>query len=399
MQVQWKHQFSRRSFLHSMATSIGVLAVPALTEGRLMGQFRGHDKAEGPPVVNGVYLDANENPLGPSPASIRAAQDIVPSGGRYYRYLTNQLVKTFASQEGLKPEYIVAYPGSSVPLSQAIVSYTSPQRSFVTVDPGYDGASRVAEAIGSKVVKVPLTSAFEHDVEAMIAQGPDAGILYVCNPNNPTGTITSREKIDYLLAHKPKDAIVIVDEAYIHYTSEKSAIDLVRSDQDVIVLRTFSKIYGMAGMRCGLAIARPDLLAKLGRFGRVLLPIPSVAAAKASLDDQSLIPARKKEVADVREETFDWLRSHHYSFIPSVTNFFQLDTKRPGQDVIDLMSDHQVYIGRVWPIMPTWVRITIGTRPEMERFKAAFQQVIETPATAMGRMPRIARGTTDDFIC
>jgi histidinol-phosphate aminotransferase len=364
-----------------------------------MGQWRGHDKAEGPPVANGVYLDANENPLGPSSAAIRAGQDIFPSGGRYHRYLTNELVRTFASQEGLKPEYIVAYPGSSVPLSQAIVSYTSPQRSFVTVDPGYDGASRVAEAIGSRVVKAPLTSAFEHDVKAMIAHAPDAGILYVCNPNNPTGTITSREKIEYLLAHKPKDAIVIVDEAYIHYTSETSAIDLVRRDQDVIVLRTFSKIYGMAGLRCGLAIARPDLLARMGRFGRVLLPIPSVVAAKASLDDRSLVLERKKEVANVREETFDWLRSHHYSYIPSVTNFFQLDTKRPGQEVIDLMSDHQVFIGRVWPIMPTWVRVTVGTRPEMERFKTVLQQVIETPTAASNRIPRASLNAADDLIC
>lgn len=373
---------SRRSFMQWMAVSAGALSIPLLTEQELAAQWRGKDKAAGPPVSGGVYLDANENPLGPSPAATAAAQNVVASGGRYYRYFTTELVRTFAEQEGLKPEYVVTYPGSNEPLNYSILSYTSPKRSLVTADPGYEAAFRAAEAAGARVVQVPLTANHEHDVRAMIAQAPDAGVIYICNPNNPTGTVTSYQAIEYALAHKPQDAVVLVDEAYIHYTNEKSAIGLVAQDKDVIVLRTFSKIYGMAGLRCGFVIGRPDLLAKLKNFGKVLVPITAAVAAKASLDDPTLVPQRRKIVADIRQETFHWLRQNNYSFIPSATNCFLVDGKRPAQETMDLMSDRKVFIGRSWPALPTWVRITIGTREEMLKFRAAFQEVANLPASS-----------------
>ena len=129
-------------------------------------------------------------------------------------------------------------------------------------------------------MKVPLTSTYAHDVKAMLAAAPDAGMFYICTPNNPTGTLTSHSDIEFLLANKPKDSILLVDEAYIHFSDATTALDLVKADKDVIVLRTFSKIYGMAGLRCGFAIARPDLLEKMGAFsGWSAMPITAVAAA------------------------------------------------------------------------------------------------------------------------
>jgi histidinol-phosphate aminotransferase len=230
----------------------------------------------------------------------------------------------------------------------------------------------------------------------MLAAAPDAGVFYICTPNNPTGTLTAHADIEYLVANKPKGSIVLVDEAYIHFSDATSAIDLVKADKDVIVLRTFSKIYGMAGLRCGFAIGRPDLLSRIdGMQGWNAMPVTAVVAAVASLKDSSLVPERKQINAGIRQETFAWLDRNRYSYIPSESNCFMLDTRRPGKKVIDAMAHQNVFIGRIWPVMPTFVRITVGTRPEMERFQAAFKKVMD--GTAVGRLsqPRVVPETLD----
>jgi histidinol-phosphate aminotransferase len=216
----------------------------------------------------------------------------------------------------------------------------------------------------------------------MLAAAPDAGLFYVCTPNNPTGTLTPHSAIEQLVAAKPKGSVVLVDEAYIHFSDGVSAIDLVKANQDIIVLRTFSKIYGMAGIRCGVAIARPDLLAKLENFGGwSAMPITAVAAATASLRHEHLVPERKQLNAASRQKSFDWLTSQGYAYVPSQTNFFMLDAKRPAKEVIDAMAKRNVYIGRPWPVWPTHVRVTVGTQPEMDAFQEAFQAVMKNSAT------------------
>jgi histidinol-phosphate aminotransferase len=181
-----------------------------------------------------------------------------------------------------------------------------------------------------------------------------------------------------LVERKPKGSIVLVDEAYIHFSGGVTALDLVKADKDVVVLRTFSKIYGMAGLRCGFAIGRPDLLAKITNFsGWNSLPVTAVAAALTSLEDASVVPERKRMNAAVRGETFEWLDRAGYKYIPSVSNCFMLDTKRPAKEIIAAMAARNVFIGRAWPVWPTHVRITVGTKPEMEKFQAAFQEVMQ----------------------
>jgi len=212
----------------------------------------------------------------------------------------------------------------------------------------------------------------------MLAAAPDAGLFYLCTPNNPTGTLTPHSDIEYLLEHKPKGAIVLVDEAYIHFSDGTTVLDLVKADKDVIVLRTFSKIYGMAGLRCGLAIGRPDLLEKISGFsGWNSLPVTAVAAAITSLGDASLVPERKKLNAAVRADTFTFLDRSGYSYTPSASNCFMLDTKRPTKEIIEAMAARNVFIGRAWPVWPTHVRITVGTKAEMEKFQAAFREVMQ----------------------
>jgi len=287
-------------------------------------------------------------------------------------------VNTFAQGEGLNPDYVQIFPGSSPPLRFAVVAFTSSQKSYVTADPGYEAGMMASAATGARVVKVPLTKAYAHDVKAMIAAAPDAGLFYVCSPNNPTGTLTPHADIEYLVENKPKGSIVLVDEAYIHFCDAPSTLDLVKAGKDLVVLRTFSKTYGMAGLRCGFAVARPDLLEKImDRAGWNFMPITALVAASASLKDPQLVPERKRINTAVRQETFLWLDRNGYSYIPSESNCFLLDTKRPGRQVIDAMAQQNVFIGRIWPIMPTCVRITVGTHDEMQRFQAALQRVMQ----------------------
>jgi histidinol-phosphate aminotransferase len=371
--------FSRRSFLQ---LSAAVAAFNIVNEPMLAAAARHH-----PFSKDAVMIDSNENPLGPSQPARDAMSAIIPLGGRYLDNLTDELIHTFAQQEGLNPDYIHAFPGSTPPLRFTVVAFTSPQRSYVGADPGYEAGPFAAAATGARAVKVPLTKTYAHDVKAMIAAAPDAGLFYICNPNNPTGTLTPHTDLEYLVENKPKGSVVMVDEAYIHLCDAPSALDFVKAGKDVVVLRTFSKAYGMAGLRCGFAIARPELLDKImDRSGWNFMPITALVAASASLKDPSLVPERKRINASVRQETFQWLDRNGYSYIPSESNCFLLDTKRPAKQVIDAMAQQNVFIGRIWPIMPTCTRITVGTQEEMEKFQAALQKAMRG-ATAFSLPP------------
>jgi histidinol-phosphate aminotransferase len=360
---------SRRAFLQlsAAAATFHIVSEPMLAAA-----------ARRPAPKDGVMIDSNENPLGPCQSARDAISAIIPQGGRYLDNLTDELIHTFAQQEGLNPDYVHAFPGSSPPLRFAVIAFTSPQKSYVTADPGYEAGMMAAPASQARIVKVPLTKTYAHDVKAMLAAAPDAGLFYICSPNNPTGTLTPHSDIEYLVENKPKGSVVMVDEAYIHFCDAPSTLDLVKAGKDVVVLRTFSKTYGMAGLRCGFAIARPDLLEKImDRAGWNFMPVTALVAASASLKDPRLVPERRRINASIRQETFQWLDRNGYSYIASESNCFLLDTKRPGKQVIDAMAKQNVFIGRIWPVLPDHVRITVGTHDEMRQFQEAFQKVMQ----------------------
>ncbi len=373
--------FSRRSFLQVSTAASAALAFRVVTEPMLA-------YAKSPSIpVDGVRINANENPLGPCAAARSALVAIIPETGRYRFNSAEEFVKLYAQSVGVGADQVRIFAGSSEPLHYTVMAFTSPKASYVTADPGYEAGMFAAERAGARVVKVPLTKTYAHDVRAMIAAAPDAGVFYVCTPNNPTGTLTSLSDIEYLLENKPKGSIVLVDEAYIHFCDAPSAIELVKTGHDLIVLRTFSKLYGMAGLRCGFAIGRADLVEKVENYGGGNpMPVTAIAAASASLKDPQLVPERKRINTEIREETFQWLDRNGYSYIPSVSNCFMLDTKRPAKEVIAAMAQQNVFIGRIWPVMPTYARITVGTREEMNQFQVALQKVMK--GTAVGRMPR-----------
>ena len=386
-QISGLRNDSRRTFLQWSVAAAAASAFHIVNEPLLAAAAVDHEHKPFPPGA--VVIDANENPLGPCDAAQAAVVSMAPQGGRYSYWLTDELVDTFAEQQGLKREYIHVFPGSSEPLHFSVLAFTSPSRSYVTADPGYESGMHTAKISGARVVNVPLTKTYAHDIPAMLAAAPDAGLFYVCTPNNPTGTLTPHADIEQLVAKKPKGSVVLVDEAYIHFADGAvSAIDLVKAGQDVIVLRTFSKIYGMAGLRCGFAIARPDLLTKLIDCGGwSALPITAVAAATASLKHEHLVSERKLLNATIRQKTFDWLGSHGYSYVPSQTNFFMVDTKRPAKEVIDSMAAKNVFIGRIWPVWPTYSRITVGTQAEMDAFMTAFDAVMKNAKTVSFARP------------
>ena len=373
---------SRRTFLGLSAAASAALAFRVVTE-PMLAHARVRNLPKEAIKEGAIRIDANENPLGPGASAREAASAIVAQGGRYSDWLTDDLVKLLAETEGLKPEQLRVYAGSSEPLHHTVAAFTSPQRSYVTADPGYEAGMFAAKAIGAKVVKVPLTKTYAHDVKAMLAAAPDAGVFYVCNPNNPTGTLTSHSDIESLVENKPKGSVVLVDEAYIHFSDAVSVMDLVRAGKDVILLRTFSKIYGMAGLRCGAVFGRPDLLEKIEDYGGWnFMPITAMVAASASLKDAQLVPERKRINATIRGQVFAWLDRNGYSYVPSESNCFMLDTKSPAKAAIDAMAKQNVFIGRIWPVWPTYTRITVGTAPEMEQFQAAWRKVMSGAVTA-----------------
>lgn len=363
---------SRRAF--ARAAALGALPLPVLTE-RALAQLS--YPGEAPP--DAVLLNANENPLGPCAEALEAMQQALRKGGRYQFGETLRLARTAARLEGVPESHVQSYAGSSDPLHRVVLAFCGPGRAFVTADPGYEAGERAAAFMQAPVLRVPLTKDYAHDVEAMLrAAGKEAGVFYICNPNNPTGTLTPRDAIDHLVRSKPAGSVVLVDEAYIHFCQAPSCMEKVREGRDVFVLRTFSKIYGMAGLRAGLAFARPDLLDRIRPYGTGFLPATGMAGAIASLEAGGVVAERREYMRKVREDLMAWLREHHIDFVPSVSNKIMIRTAKPGRETAAAMRERKVIIGRSWPSWPNHVRVTLGTPEEMAKFKAAFLQVISS---------------------
>ena len=392
---------SRRAFMRTLgAASAAAAALPTMAFGQPQpqtaapqatgsGSHRGmSDMGEMRPLSpDTVIISSNENPLGPAQSAISAICTTASMGGRYHMEETFKTVQCFNDQFGLKRGYSALFPGSGGPLDLALMSNIGPDKPLVYGDPSYEQGFRAADTMKAPKVPVKLNAKYAHDVKAMLAAHPSPGAYYIVNPNNPTGTMTPREDIVWLLKNKPAGSVVIVDEAYHHFSDDDSVIDLAAQDQDLIVLRTFSKIYGMAGLRAGFAVARPDLLAK---FATVAAPartlasisITSSAAARASLEDKSIVPLRKKINSDIRSETLEFLTKHGYKIIPgSQGNMFMVDVSRPGHDFQQAMLKENVAIGRSWAAMPTYVRVTVGTKPEMQKFQTAFVKCMDMKGT------------------
>lgn len=344
----------------------------------LLGRLDWAVAAPPPANTDTVLLNYNESPYGPSQAARAAMQQGIASSGRYpYKHMY-ALAALFAEQQGIAEEQVAVFAGSMAALRYAVLAFTDETHGLVMATPSYEVPRQAAESNKAPVKEVDLNAEHAHDVPAMLAADPQAGMLYLCNPNNPTGTITPIDVIRQALANKPKGSVLVVDEAYIDFADAPSVVSWVKDHDDLLVLRTFSKIYGMAGARLGLAIGHPDLLERLAVFGGDNVPAgPTLLAGLASLEDVKLRPQRKALNTQLRDETIAWLKGRGFTCTASQANCFMIDVKQPASQVIEKLAARGVLIGRVWKNWPQWVRVTVGNRREMARFREVFAEKIE----------------------
>lgn len=332
-------------------------------------------------VKGAVRIGSNECWTGPFPSGVEAAAKAASLGNWYdpdnYK---GDLVKTVATVEGIPESHVMLWPGSGGPLVSIVAAYCSPTKGLVSADPTFESAWRVADYMKAPIAKAPQAIGKGHDVKAMLAANPNAGLYYICTPNNPTGTITPLADIEWLLANKPADSLLLVDEAYIHFSEAMSAAKLVAGRKDLIVMRTFSKLFGMAGVRLGLTFADPEVQKRIMLFGPTAggLSITAMACGNAVYSEAALIKARREECAANREETIAWLKKKGLSVQPgSQANMFMVDWKKPAKEMQAalLATPEKVQIGRNWPIWPTVSRVTVGSADDMAKFRSAVEKV------------------------
>lgn len=337
----------------------------------------------GPAAVGAVRIASNECWTGPFSEGVAAAAMLAREGNRYEPNNEHaKLLAAVADVEAIPQDHVLAWPGSSDPLNRVVVTFCSPERGLVTANPSYEQSWRTSKWLGVPLERVPLTPDYKHDVKAMLAANPDAGLYYVCSPNNPTGTVTPLEDIVWLAANKPKDAVLVVDEAYIHFSGTPSAAGLAASRDDVIVLRTFSKLFGMAGMRLGLTFANPSLYEKMMRYDgqqvTFMVPMTAMACGTASLPLANKITSRRAEMIAVREATMAHLAKRGITTIPSQANMFLADwgSFATPAEMQEKFLAKGVQIGRSWDVWPTMSRITVGSADDMEKFRLALDRIL-----------------------
>ncbi|MVT44702.1 aminotransferase class I/II-fold pyridoxal phosphate-dependent enzyme [Chitinophaga oryziterrae] len=327
-------------------------------------------------------LFANENPFGPS---AKAKQAMIDSLSTSYQYQLNQvqdLEAKICAYEGIDSKMLVTGAGSSPLLLGTALALCSKGGNVITADPTYEDLPTRCENVGAKWIKVPLTKDYKHDLDAMEkAINADTKLVYICNPNNPTGTIVDTDKLKSFCERVSKKVTVFVDEAYIDYLPDPKSstlISSVKSGQNIIVARTFSKIYGLAGMRIGYVIAQPEMIALLGNYadsGLFLLSAPSVAAAAASYQDTAYMQATQQKTAASKQYLYDTLKAEGYTYIPSSTNFVMFPLKMDGTRFTDEMMKRGVGL-RHWKLNnEEWCRISIGRMDEMQAFATAFKEL------------------------
>lgn len=326
-------------------------------------------------------IDANECWAGPLMPGQIAAQNMIAYGNRYAPHdERGDFINAVTQVEGVPYDHVAPWPGSSDPLSRAIITFCSPTKGLVTADPTFELAGRTAEWLGAPVKRVPLTKDFRHDVKAMLAADPNAGLYYICTPNNPTGTITPIEDIKWLVLNKPAGSTVLIDEAYTHFAGVPVASPFAVKYSDVIVMRTFSKIFGMAGMRMGYIMTRPANIARMMRYDGGMqsgaLPLPSLVCATASLTAKPLIAARRSEMEAARGFALEHVKKRGFAVLPTSANMFMVDWHASPASAMQIAFRSQsVEIGRSWPIWPTVSRVSVGSMTDMQNFVIALDRV------------------------
>ena len=370
----------------TLAGALGAAAGAALLDTRFGRTAAAASVRRGMPL-DVVQLNSNENPYGPSPKALEAAQRAQSVFNRYPDSLDDEARRAIAKHHGVALERIVLGCGSSEILQMADTAFTGPGKVAVAAEPTFEAVLDYARVLRAEPVKVPLTTDFRHDLPKMAAAcNEKTGLVYVCNPNNPTGTIVTGDEVAAFAAKVPASATILVDEAYHHFVEDsryRSACELMEKHPNVVVARTFSKIYGMAGLRLGYAIGSETKIAEMAKFATYSNANAAVlSAALASLADPDLVARARKAINDTRRWLVAEMTKQGRRTIPSETNFVMIDVGGDVAPLIPAFRDKKILVGRKFPSLPNWLRVSIGKPEEMQSFAAALKEIAPAMAAA-----------------
>jgi histidinol-phosphate aminotransferase len=362
---------SRRRFAATLAgVSVGALVGGESAEASL--------PADAAP--DSIQLNSNENPYGPSPRALEALSRAQAVAARYPDAAERRLYEAIAAAHAVAPEQVVFGCGSGEVLQMAAMARLGPGRTLVACETTFEAVLGYAKVAAAETVKVPLAADFRHDLPRMLAACDErTGLVYVCNPNNPTGTMVTRDELALFLERVPKSATVLVDEAYHHFVEDKayaSAFEWLPRLPNLLLVRTFSKAYGLAGLRIGYGVAHADL-ARAVRAHAAFdnANTGALAAALASFGDEGHLQAQKTLNRDARAWLCRELDKDGRRYIPSHANFVMIDLGRDVAPVVEAFRRRDILVGRRFPSMPTWLRVTIGTPAEMRAFVDALRSI------------------------
>ena len=334
-----------------------------------------------PVVPMKARLSANENPFGPSDKAKKAILEALPTSYQYPFMSLGDLVQKISDFEKVKKENILLASGSSPLLMAAGLYYGKPGSNIITGDPSYPDLPSRAEKMGAKWVKVPLTADYKLDLDAMEkAIDANTGLVYICNPNNPTATVLDKDKLKSFCERVSKRVTIFIDEAYIDYLDDPQGttlIPLVNAGANIIVARTFSKLYGFAGLRIGYVVTQPETIQKLTMYTEATWSISATTlhAAIASYQDREFLDAALKKTIASKNYLYEVLKKEGYTYVPSCTNFVIFPIKMEGRRFVEEMMKRGVSI-RNWQFNnQDWCRVSIGRMDEMEAFAAAFKEI------------------------
>ena len=370
----------RQWMLRSGATLAGVALSSRLLNFEAQAQLTPERLAAVAPSK--ARLSLNENPFGPSPAALAAMTSALAAGKacRYAYGEVAELIELIAKKEGVTPDHIVLGIGSGEILETVAVHFGLQKGEAIYASPGYLQLPTAIQTAGGTAVPIALNSRQEHDLAAMAAavKGPTS-VVYVANPHNPTGTVVDRAQLKAFVEEVSAKAFVLVDEAYLDIADDyagRTVVGLVREGRNLLVARTFSKIYGLAGMRIGYGVTSPKIAATLRRYGLGMLAHPSVLAAIASLKDEGYVAATRAKIVAEKNKLTALLRELGRPYADSQTNFVFFQTGRPHAQVQAGMRQEGVAIARAFPPMNDWARLSIGLPEENELARAALRKVL-----------------------
>lgn len=376
---------SRRDwFKSSLALTAGLAVTPSFVQNLMAAPVSEAERAffkQGKTAGAKVRLNSNENPYGPSEKAKKAVMQILSEGNRYAFNELEDLKKIIAQKEGVDPSFILLGAGSGELLCQTGIAYGLEGGRVLSAYPTFTLLMNYAQQMNATWDKVDLNEKLEFDYAKLLsAIKSDTRLVFSCNPNNPTGTVVDTNIVKSFCEEASKKTLVYADEAYIEFlepSEQKSMVQLVQRTPNLVISKTFSKIYGLAGLRIGYIVAHPDVLKKVGKYGDTISPSQTaLAAAKASLGDEEFMKMTREKNAIARKVLTDYLDQKKIFYGNPRTNVLLFPAPKNGKAILTQLEEKGFLI-RIWEYQQKeWCRISIGTADEMKSFVKAFDEVI-----------------------